>query len=159
MDKILQILHENARTSASEIAKRLGLAEAEVAAAIEKFEKEKVVLGYQAIMNPEKCEDGLVIAIIEVKLTPQRGTGFDAIARRIYKFPEVKVCYLISGDYDLHVVVQGASLKEVASFVSEKLATIDHVSSTSTHFILKKYKDFGVMMHGAEDNDRLAVTP
>lgn len=156
---ILQILRENARTPISQIAARLGKPEHEIAAALKKFEDDKVILGYQAIVDPEKSENGLVIAIIEVKLTPQRGTGFDAIARRIYKFPEVKVCYLISGDYDLHVVVEGNSLKEVASFVSERLATIDHVSSTATHFILKKYKDFGVALQGGDDDDRLPVTP
>lgn len=159
MKKILQILQENARTPVSQIALRLGRTEDEVNSAIEKFEREKIILGYRAVMNPEKNDNGLVIAIIEVKLTPQRGSGFDAIARRIYKFPEVKTCYLISGDYDLHVVVEGNSLNEVASFVSERLATIEHVSSTATHFILKKYKDFGVMMSEVDQPERLPVTP
>ena len=159
MDDILQILHENARTPVSQIAKRLGRTEKDVEEAIQKYEADKVILGYQMIANPEKAENGMVIAIIEVKLTPQRGTGFDAIARRIYKFPEVKTCYLISGGYDLHVVVEGKSLHDVASFVSERLSTIDHVGSTATHFILKKYKDFGVAMSVNEDDERLAITP
>ncbi|MBN1866862.1 Lrp/AsnC family transcriptional regulator [Candidatus Sumerlaeota bacterium] len=158
MDKILEILSKEARLTDAEIAKRLGRTGDEVGAAIEKMEKERVILGYKAILNPEKCEEDLVMGIIEVKIAPERGKGFDSIAERIYKFPEVKVCYLLSGAYDLLVIVEGRSLKEVAGFVAERLATIEHVRSTSTHFILKKYKDFGVIMHDAERQERLPIT-
>jgi len=159
MNKVLEILRNNARTPAEQIAKRLGRTTAEVEAQIKTLEEDRVILGYRAMLNPEKAEDDLVMAIIEVKLTPQRDTGFDAIAERIYKFPEVKTCYLMSGSYDLHVIVEGKSLRDVAAFVSNKLATIDHVSGTVTHFILKKYKDSGVLMDEAERVERLAVTP
>lgn len=159
MDDILKLLKSDARLSAAQIAQRTGRSQDEVVAAIAKLEKDKVILGYQAILDPERSEDGLVRAIIEVKIAPERGTGFDAIAERIYKFPEVRTCYLMSGAYDLHVIVEGASLKEVAGFVSQRLATIEHVTSTATHFILKKYKDFGVVMHDTETQERLAITP
>ena len=159
MERLLSILRQEARTPVEQIAKRLGRTVPEVEAQIRQLEKDRVILGYQAILNPEKCEDGLVIGIVEVKLTPERGTGFDAIAERIYKFTEVKLCYLVSGNYDLLVILEGRSLKEVAAFVSERLACLEHVSGTTTHFILKKYKDFGVIMSEAEQVERLAVSP
>lgn len=159
MEKVLEVLQENARLSTAEIARRLGRTEEEVAAQVEKLEKEKYILGYRAVVNPEKCEDDTVMAIIEVRLTPQRDTGFDAIAQRIAKFPEVRNCYLMSGAYDLHIIVEGKSLREVAGFVSEKLAPQEQVSGTATHFILKKYKDYGVKTHETEQMDRLAVSP
>ncbi|HNY25885.1 MAG TPA: Lrp/AsnC family transcriptional regulator [Candidatus Sumerlaeota bacterium] len=159
MDVILEILKENARTPNEQIAKRLGRTPEEVERQIAQLEKERVILGYQAIVHPEKCEDNLVTGIIEVKIAPQRGSGFDSIAQRIYKFPEVKLCYLLSGAYDLLVIVEGHSLKEVAAFVSERLSTLEHVSGTATHFILKKYKDFGVIMQDVETQERLPVIP
>ena len=159
MDELLNILRTDARAPVEQMAKRLAREPREVEAQIRQLEKERVVLGYQAILNPEKCEDGLVIGIVEVKLVPERGRGFDAIAERIYKFPEVKLCYLVSGNYDLLVILEGRSLKEVAAFVSQHLACLEHVSGTTTHFILKKYKDFGVIMHEAEQTERLAVSP
>ncbi|MFP4380195.1 MAG: Lrp/AsnC family transcriptional regulator [Candidatus Sumerlaeia bacterium] len=159
MEKVLQILKEDARTNAEEIAKRLNRDVETVKAQIKELEEKKVILGYQPILNPELTEDELIMAIIEVRLTPQRDTGFDAIARRIYNFPEVKTCYLMSGTYDLHVIVEGLSLREVAAFVSERLSTIENVSGTVTHFILKKYKDFGVIMQEGEKVERLAVSP
>jgi DNA-binding Lrp family transcriptional regulator len=159
MEKILEILKKEGRVSPEEIAIRLGRDLATVEKQIKQLEDGKVILGYQAVVNPEKTEDEIIMAIIEVKLTPQRDTGFDAIAQRIYKFPEVRTCYLMSGSYDLHVIVEGKSLREVAAFVSERLATIEHVSGTATHFILKKYKDFGFIMHEAEKPERLVVSP
>ncbi|NQU43978.1 Lrp/AsnC family transcriptional regulator [bacterium] len=159
MEKILEILKENARTPVEQIARRLGRDEEMVRQQIRKLEDDRIILGYRAVLDPEKSGDELVMAIIEVRLTPQRDTGFDAIAQRIHKFPEVKTCYLMSGDYDLHVMVEGRSLREVAAFVSERLATIEHVSGTATHFILKKYKEFGVTIHESERMTRLAVSP
>jgi DNA-binding Lrp family transcriptional regulator len=159
MDEILKLLSKNARMPLEEIATRLDMKVEDVAAKIEQYEKDKVILGYQAVLNAEKIEDDAVTGIIEVKLSPQRGTGFDAIAERVYKFPEVQLCYLISGDYDLLVIVEGKSLKDIAAFVSQRLSTLDHVHSTATHFILKKYKDFGTIMSDTERQDRLAVAP
>ncbi|MFW5870246.1 MAG: Lrp/AsnC family transcriptional regulator [Candidatus Sumerlaeota bacterium] len=159
MEEILKILSKNGRTSIEEIAKRLDMQPEDVAGKIDQYEKDKVILGYQAVLNADKIEDNTVTGIIEVKLSPQRGTGFDAIAERIYKFPEVQLCYLISGDYDLLVIVEGKTLKDIAAFVSQRLSTQDHVHSTATHFILKKYKDFGTIMSDTEKQDRLAVAP
>jgi DNA-binding Lrp family transcriptional regulator len=159
MDKVLKILRSEGRASAEDIAKRLGHTTEEVSAKIKKLEDDQVILGYQALINPDKAHDERVLAIIEVRLIPMRDTGFDAIAQRIYKFPEVRTCYLMSGSYDLHVIVEGMSLREVARFVSEKLATIEGVSGTATHFILKKYKEFGVSMQETERVERLAVAP
>ncbi len=159
MKDILNLLMSEARLSNAEIATRLGKAEDEVAKEIADLEKDKVILAYKAIVDPEKAEDGTLVGIIEVKITPQRETGFDAIAQRIYSFPEVELCYLLSGGYDLLVFVSGETLHDVARFVSEKLALIEHVSSTTTHFILKKYKESGVILGGQEKSDRLPVSP
>ena len=158
-NKILEILRTEARVSNAEIATRLGLKEEQVAAHIARIEKEKIVLGYRAIINPEKLEDEPTLGIIEVNITPQRDSGYDTIAAQIYKFPEVKTCYLISGSYDLLVVIEGKNLKEVADFVSRKLATIEHVNSTRTHFILKKYKEADIIIGDDEKLERLPVSP
>jgi DNA-binding Lrp family transcriptional regulator len=159
MDEILNVLMSEARLSNAHIAKRLGKEEGEVAEAIERLEKDKVILGYKAIVDPAKTDDGKLIGIIEAKITPQRETGFNAIARRIYSFPEVELCYLLSGGYDLLVFVTGETLHDVARFVSEKLAPIEHVASTTTHFILKKYKESGVILDEPEKSDRLPISP
>lgn len=159
MEKVLEILKKEGRVSAAEIAIRLGRSLEDVEAQVKKLEEEKVILGYQAVVNSLKRDDGVVTGIIEVNLTPERGKGFDAIAERIYRFPEVKLCYLMSGAYDLLVMIEGHSLNEVAAFVSQRLATLDNVSSTSTHFILKKYKDLGVIMQDSGTQDRLPVSP
>lgn len=158
-DTVLEILRTNARLGAGDIARRLGTTESKVAAQIEALEKSKTILGYQAVVNPEKLNGEIVLGIIEVQVRPERDRGYDAIAAQIYRFPEVKLCFLISGDYDLLVFVEGGSLKAVAGFVTQKLATIENVTSTQTHFILKKYKEYGVTMGGDERADRLAVTP
>ncbi len=159
MKEILELLISEARLSNAEIATRLGKKEDEVAETIETLEKDKVILGYRAIVDPEKAEDGKLVGIIEAKIAPQRDTGFDAIAQRIYSFPEVELCYLLSGAYDLLVFVKGETLHDVARFVSEKLATMENVSSTTTHFILKKYKESGVILTEPEKSDRLPVSP
>ena len=137
----------------------LNLPESEVAASIKKYEAEHIILGYRAILNEEKLGLDAVRAVIEVKITPERGGGFDRLAERIAKYSEVQSCYLMSGGYDLLVVVQGNNLREVATFVSEKLATIQGVISTDTHFMLKPYKEQGVLMKGEANEERLAVSP
>ena len=156
---LLEILETEARAPVEKIAKRLGVTEREVRKTLEELEKTNVILGYRAVINPEKIEDEIVSAIIEVNIVPQRDRGFDAVAKRIYQFPEVKSCFLVSGPYDLLVFVDGKTLKEVATFVAEKLATLDAVQKTATHFLLKKYKQDGIMLIDEEKGERLAVTP
>lgn len=157
--KVLDILRTEARTSVGELARRLGATEAEVERTIADLEANRTILGYAAVVDPEKLDAEPCTAIINVKLSPQRNRGYDAIAAHIHRFPEVKLCYLLSGEYDLLVFVEGPSLKSVALFVTEKLATIENVLSTNTHFILKKYKEFGVRVGPEERADRLAVSP
>lgn len=156
---ILEILAEDARTDAEKIAVMTGKTEAEVADAIARLEKERIVLKYPAMVNWDRVREDVVQALIEVRVTPQRDEGFDAIAEKIYRFEEVKSVYLMSGAYDLLVIVEGSNIKQLAIFVGEKLSTLENVLSTATHFVLKKYKQDGVIMEkGAEDN-RLQVSP
>ena len=143
MTEILKLLEKDAKLTAAQIAAMLGKEEAEVAAAIAEYEEKKLILGYQALIDWDCTGEELVTALIEVKVTPQRGDGFDRIAERIYQYDEVESVYLMSGAYDLTVIIAGRTLKEVASFVSARLSTIDGVISTATHFILKKYKEKG----------------
>src|SRR5437667_2451538 len=159
MDSLLKLIRENAAWKPAELAAMLNLSESEVVARIKKYETEGVVLGYRAILNEENLGLEIVRAVIEVKITPERGGGFDRLAERIAKYSEVHSCHLMSGGYDLLVVVEGKNLREVASFVSEKLATIQGVISTATHFMLKPYKEQGVLMSHEENEERLAVTP
>lgn len=159
MDPLLKLLQENAALRPSQLAAMLNRPETDVAAQIKKFEDDHVILGYRAILDEEKTGANLVRAVIEVKITPERGGGFDRLAERIAKYSEVKSCYLMSGGYDLLVIVEGKNLRDVASFVSERLATIHGVISTSTHFILKPYKEQGVLMRYEPAEERLAVTP
>ncbi len=159
MDPLLEVLKENASLKLSQLSAMLGISESEVAAKIKKFEADQVILGYRTILNEDKLETEKVRAVIEVKITPERGGGFDRLAERIAKYSEVQSCYLMSGSYDLLVHLEGRSLKEVSSFVSEKLATIQGVLSTSTHFILKPYKQQGVLIQQESTEGRLAVTP
>ena len=154
MNEILEILEKNGRAPPASIAAMLGKTEAEVAAAMADFEKNRVITAYTALVNWEKTETERVTALIEVKVTPQMDRGFDKVAERIYNFPEVNACYLMSGGFDLTVVIEGKTMKEVALFVAEKLAPIPFVTSTATHFILKKYKDKGVVFGGNTDDDR-----
>lgn len=139
-EAILSLLEKNARLSVDELAIMTGCSKAEIAQVIADGEANKVILGYSAAINWEKTERDAVTALIEVRVTPQRDQGFDHIARRIYRHPEVQSCYLMSGGFDLMVIVEDSSLKAVARFVSEKIAPLDSVVSTRTHFILKKYK-------------------
>ncbi|MBQ9501071.1 MAG: Lrp/AsnC family transcriptional regulator [Lentisphaeria bacterium] len=157
--KILSLLKENARISLAEICRRTGLAEAEAAAEIKALEKSGVIRGYTAILNENDDDQSQVKAIIEVKVTPRREGGFDQVARRIAMYPEVTDLMLVSGGFDLLLTVQGSSLKEVANFVAAKLATIDGVLSTSTGFMLKKYKESGRIMEDTDEYERLKICP
>jgi DNA-binding Lrp family transcriptional regulator len=159
MDSLLKLIRENAAWKAAELAAMLNLSENEVVARIKRYEAEHVILGYRAILNEEALGLDTVRALIEVKITPERGGGFDRLAERIAKYSEVQSCYLMSGGYDLLVVVQGNNLREVATFVSEKLATVQGVISTATHFMLKPYKEQGVLMKIETNEERLAVAP
>ena len=159
MDTLLKLLHENAALKPAQLAAMLGSSEAEVAAKIKAYEADQVILGYRTILNEEKLGVEIVRAVIEVKITPEREGGFNRLAERIAKYDEVRSCYLMSGGYDLLVVVEGDSLRQVATFVSEKLATIQGVVSTATHFMLKPYKEQGVLMSREQNQERLAVSP
>ena len=159
MDPLLKLLNENAALKPTQLAAMLGASEAEVTAKIKRYETEEVILGYRAVLNEEKLGRDIVRAVIEVKITPERGGGFDRLAERIAKYTEVQSCYLMSGGYDLLVVVEGTNLREVASFVSEKLATIQGVISTATHFMLRAYKEQGILMKREQNEERLAITP
>jgi DNA-binding Lrp family transcriptional regulator len=159
MDPLLKLLRENAAITPAHLSKMLDRPEAEVAAKIKAYEKDQVILGYRTVLNEEKLGMELVRAVIEVKITPERGGGFDRLAERIAKYAEVDSCYLMSGGYDLLVMVEGSNLREVATFVSEKLATIQGVISTATHFMLKPYKEQGLLMAREQNEERLAVTP
>ena len=159
MDPLLKLLQENAALRPAQLASMLNLSEAEVIAKIKAYEKDGVIVGYQTVLNEEKAGIEVVRAVIEVKITPEREGGFDRQAERIAKFSEVRSCYLMSGTYDLMVVVEGRHLRQVASFVSEKLATIPGVMSTATHFILKPYKQQGILMGWEHQDERLSVAP
>lgn len=154
MEEILEILEKNSKLTAEEIAVMTGRQLDEVKEAIENYEKTNVIVGYTTLVNWEKTSKENVIALIEVKVTPQRGEGFDKVAERIYRFPEVKACYLMSGGFDLTVIVEGKTMKEVALFVAEKLAPLESVLSTGTHFVLKKYKDKGTIFEERPKDDR-----
>lgn len=157
-EEILEILRDDSRTAPAEIALMLGKSEEEVLAAIAELEEDNVIVKYHAKINWDKANDQRVEALIEVKVTPQRDRGFEEIARRIYRFDEVKSVFLMSGGYDFMVLIEGNSLKQVSFFVTQRLSTIDGVLSTATHFLLKKYKDDGVIMD-EEPDERLKVTP
>jgi len=159
MDPLLKLLRGNAALGPTQLASMLTLPEAEVVAKIKTYEQDGVILGYRAVINEERIGVDTVRAVIEVKITPERGGGFDRLAERIAKYAEVHSCYLMSGSYDLLVIVEGNTLREVASFVSQKLATIQGVLSTATHFMLKPYKEQGVLMVREKNEERLAVTP
>lgn len=157
--KILDLLKEDARRGADLIATMLDAPLTEIETAIAELEADKVILKYATVINWSKVDEDKVTALIEVQITPERGRGFDAIAERIYLYPEVKSVYLMSGAYDLLVEIEGRTLKEVATFVSTKLASIDRVLSTKTHFILRKYKQDGTIFDEHADDQRLIVSP
>ena len=157
--ELLRLLDQDYHQTHEQLARQLGTETSQVAKMIHELEDDRILVKCQPIINWEKAGLEDVSALIEVKITPQREVGFDAIAARIYRFPEVRNLFLMSGTYDLAVTVEGANLKEVAQFVSTKLATIDGVVSTTTHFVLKKYKEEGVIIDDEEADRRLLVTP
>lgn len=158
-EQILAIIEKNSRISVKELAVILGAEEIDVANELKALEEEGIICGYHTMIDWEKMDIEKVTALIEVRITPQRGQGFDKLAERIYKYPEVNSVYLISGGYDLLVSLEGKSLKQVSSFVSDKLSTLDGVLSTATQFVLKKYKDHGTILGKKYEDTREMITP
>ena len=159
-ERILDILENNGRIDLHELSIRLGIDEAVIANEIADMEKEHVICGYNTLINWDKTDREYVTAMIEVKVTPQRDRGFDKIAERIYGFDEVKSVYLMSGGFDLLVMMEGKNIREISFFISNKLSTLDSVLSTATHFVLKKYKDHGVVLEKKDSEDeRMIVSP
>ena len=154
---ILKLLENDARLTPSQLAVMLGISEDEVRADLKEYETNGTILGYKTVVDWEKTEQESVTAMIDVKLTPQPDRGFDRVAEKIYNYPEVKSVYLMSGSYDLSVLIEGRTMKEVALFVAQKLAPIDAVISTATHFVLHKYKDKGVLYEAPEIDERGTV--
>ncbi len=158
-EELLSIIEKNSRIDMKELAARLGVEEIEIANEIAAMETENIICGYHTLIDWEKTSLEKVTALIEVRVTPQRGQGFDRIAERIYNYPEVRSVYLISGGYDLLVTIEEKSLKEISGFVSDKLSTLESVLSTATHFILKKYKDHGTILNKKHEDKREVITP
>lgn len=158
-DELLAIIEKNSRIDTKELAVLLGVEEIDIVNELAKLQDEGIICGFHTLINWEKTDIEKVTALIEVRVTPQRGQGFDNIAERIYKYPEVRAVYLISGGFDLLVILEEKSLKEIANFVSDKLSTLDSVLSTATHFILKKYKDHGIMLSEKYEDKREVITP
>ena len=156
--EILEYIEKHSRVELGELAVLVGVEETDVANEIADMEKEKIICGYHTLIDWDKAGVEMVTALIEVRVTPQRDSGFDRIAERLYNYPEVYAVYLISGSYDLLVTLEGKTLKEVSRFVSERLSTIDGVLSTATYFILKKYKDQGTIIGVKKGSDRIPVT-
>ncbi len=159
-EDILELLENNSKISLEQVATMLGVSEEEVKEVVVELEEQNVIVKYATLIDWDKTDKELVSALIDVKVTPERDLGFDAVAKRIYRFPEVSSVFLISGGYDLSVKVEGRTMKEVALFVAEKLATIEHVQSTATHLMLKTYKKDGVIFKGEQQPvERLVVSP
>ena len=158
-EKILAVIEKNSRIAVKDLAVLLGEPEETVAEEIAAMEQEKVICGYHTLINWDNTSEEKVTALIEVKVTPQRGQGFDKIAERIYKFPEVNAVYLMSGGFDFTVIIEEKTMREVAQFVSDKLAPMDAILSTATHFVLKKYKDHGTILTQKYEDTREKVTP
>lgn len=156
-EEILRLIENNSRIDLREAAILVGAQEAEVANAIAEMEKEKIICGYYTLIDWDKTSEERVTALIEVRVTPQRGSGFDEIADRIMRYDEVKAVYLMSGGFDFTVIIEEKTMKEIAQFVTSKLSTLDSVLNTATHFVLKKYKDYGTIL--AEKEERILVTP
>ena len=157
MKKLLQLLEDDCTLTHAQLASMSGLTEAEVAAAIRKYEEDRIILGYTAIVDWDRTDRESVTALIEVNVTPQRGEGFDRVAQRIYQYDEVESVYLMSGSFDLTVIISGRSLKEVALFVGEKLAPLEDITGTATHFILKKYKEKHLIFQKQETQEERFV--
>ena len=158
-EELLAIIEKNSRIDLKELAVILGVEEIDVVNELAALEAEGIICGYHTLINWEKTSIDKVTALIEVRVTPQRGQGFDKIAERIYKYPEVRSVYLMAGGYDLMVILEGKTLREVSAFVTDKLSTLDTVMSTATHFILKKYKDHGTAFAPKTEDEREMITP
>lgn len=159
MEEILEILEDNARISVEDLAKLTGKKTGDIQRTIKNLEKKGVIVKFKTVINKDLLkEERAVLALIEVKISPQKDVGFDAIAERIYRFQEVKSCYLLSGTYDLLLIVEGKDIHTVANFVAEKLAPLEPVKATVTHFMLKKYKEDGVVLKKRKDLKRLTIT-
>lgn len=158
-EKLLEAIDKNSKISAEDLAIMLGTTAEEITLAIKQMEEEAVICGYPTLINWEKVHCERVTALIELKVTPQRGLGFDKIAERIYQFNEVQSVYLMSGGFDLTVILEGKTMREVANFVSEKLAPMDAILSTATHFVLKKYKEHGLPLVHKKEDERMLITP
>ena len=158
-EKILTFIEKNSRVDLKELAIMLGVDETVVANEMAAMEEERIICGYHTLIDWEKTSLEKVNALIEVRVTPQRGRGFDSIAERIYNYPEVNAVYLMSGAYDFTVFIEGKTMRQVAQFVSEKLSTLDSVLSTATHFVLKKYKDHGTILVQEVQDERMLITP
>ncbi len=158
-EKILSLLEKNSRIDIKDVAVMLGVSEVEVANEIAAMEKENIICGYNTIIDWSKTGDEKVIALIEVKVTPQRGLGFDKIAERLYQYNEVTSVYLMSGGFDFTVIIEDKTMKAVAQFVADKLSPLETVLSTSTHFVLKKYKDYGTVLGSTHKDERILITP
>ncbi len=159
LEKILSAIDKNSKISAADLAIMLGATEQEITSAIKQMEEDAVICGYPTLINWDKIQCERVTALIELKVTPQRGLGFDKIAERIYQFDEVQSVYLMSGGFDLTVILEGRTMREVANFVSEKLAPMDAILSTATHFVLKKYKEHGLPLVHSKNDERMLITP
>ena len=159
MRELLEVLEKNSRISVGELASMFQKSEYEIEKEISRLEREKIILSYGALINWERFGDDTVTAVIEINLTPQREVGFDVIAERIYRFDEVRTVYLMSGNFDLLVIIEGKSLKDVANFVATRLSTIEGVTQTRSHFMLKPYKKDGVIINDEEKDRRLVVSP
>ena len=157
-EEILNFIENNSRVDLKEVAVCLGMSEVDVANELAAMESEGIICGYHTLIDWDKVTEERIHALIEVRVTPQRGKGFDEIAERIYKYPEVKSTYLISGGYDLLVFMEGKTLREISTFVNQKLATLDYVMSTTTHFVLHKYKDNGIIFNSKEEDERMIMT-
>lgn len=158
-EKILAVIEKNSRIDIKDLAVLLGEDETAVANEIAEMEKEHIICGYHTLIDWDKTGDEKVTALIEVRVTPQRGMGFDKVAERIYQYSEVEAVYLMSGGYDFTVMIEGKTMRQVAQFVSDKLAPMESVLSTATHFILKKYKDHGTVIAEEEQDERMLITP
>ena len=158
-DQILTFIEKNSRIDLKELAVLLGMDQASVANEVAEMEKEHIICGYHTLIDWDKTSEEKLTALIEVKVTPQRGLGFDKVAERIYNYAEVDSVYLISGGFDFMVMIEGKTMRDVAQFVSDKLSPLDSVLSTATHFVLKKYKDHGSIMVGETKDERMLVTP
>lgn len=158
-EELLAVIEKNSRIDLKELAIILGVEEVDVVNELAALEAEGIICGYHTLINWEKTSQDKVSALIEVRVTPQRGQGFDNVAERIQRYPEVQSVYLMSGGYDLMIILEGKTLREVSSFVSDKLSTLDQVLSTATHFILKKYKDHGTVFGQKTVDEREMITP